>query len=299
MMAKPNAKRAVMLFAFLCMLFSWPIFFCADAWLAPLFTEQGDLAAAKYAVLFGHMLGMLGPAVAALMMWRFYHKEPPPPWKWSRPKYYLWIVLAMLAFWAVPALIGVFQGDKIVSPIENYIWICIASMLVLGWVSGMGEETGWCAYLLPRLSPSAGKGRALVVSGVIRGVWHWPILVIPVMLQVIHGEHTPLQLVGAGIVIAIQLIVSNILFGMIFGWIWYRTESISLVGWLHYWYDLVRDVAIILLLSYGESAWMNQWNSIVWLSVGLMVLGTILERERMSWREFFGLAKLHKPGNAV
>jgi membrane protease YdiL (CAAX protease family) len=298
-MEKRDSVRAVILFALICFLFSWPIFFCADAWLAPMFTERGNLAAANYCVLFGHMLAMLGPAVAALIMWRFYHKESPPLWKWSRPKYYLWIVLAMLAFWALPGLIGFILGDKVISPIENYVWISIASMLVFGWISGMGEETGWCAYLLPRLSPTAGKGRALVVSGVIRGLWHWPVLVIPVMLQVIHGEHTPLQLVGAGIVIAVQLIFTNILFGMIFGWIWYRSESIPLVGWLHYWYDLVRDVAILLLVGYGDSAWTNQWCSIVWLSVGIMILGTILEGEGMSWREFFGLAKSPKPGKAA
>jgi membrane protease YdiL (CAAX protease family) len=297
-MEQRKTKRAIFQFIFLCFLFSWPVFFCGDAWLAPMFLDQGNVAAAEYASLFGHMLAMLGPAAAALILWRFYHKES-PLWKWGRMKHYLWIVLAMLAFWGLPALIGFFLGDKVVSPIENYIRISIASMLAFGWIAGMGEETGWCAYLLPRLSPKIGKGRALVVSGMIRGLWHWPVLVIPVMLQVINGEHTPLELVGAGIVIAIQLMVSNILFGMIFGWIWYRTESIPLVGWLHYWYDLVRDMAILMLVGYGNSAWMNQWNSIVWLSVGLMILGTILEGERMSWREFFGLAKTSKPGKAA
>ncbi len=97
-MTKSNALRAVVLFTLVSFLFSWPFFFCVDAWLGPMFAQQGNPAAAKLSVMFGHMAAMLGPAIAALFMWRVYHKESPPPWKWSAPKYYGWIVLAMLAF---------------------------------------------------------------------------------------------------------------------------------------------------------------------------------------------------------
>ncbi|CAN5892381.1 hypothetical protein BH23ACT11_BH23ACT11_30020 [soil metagenome] len=38
-----------------------------------------------------------------------------------------------------------------------------------------GEEFGWRAYLLPRLMPMGGR-RALILTGVIWGVWHWPII---------------------------------------------------------------------------------------------------------------------------
>jgi len=38
-----------------------------------------------------------------------------------------------------------------------------------------GEEFGWRAYLLPKLMP-LGSRRAVLVSGVIWGVWHWPVI---------------------------------------------------------------------------------------------------------------------------
>ena len=38
-----------------------------------------------------------------------------------------------------------------------------------------GEEFGWRSYLLPRLLP-LGPRRAMLISGVIWGVWHWPII---------------------------------------------------------------------------------------------------------------------------
>ena len=39
----------------------------------------------------------------------------------------------------------------------------------------LGEEFGWRAYLLPRLMPLGGR-KAMLVMGVIWGVWHWPII---------------------------------------------------------------------------------------------------------------------------
>lgn len=290
-MTKSKEIRAVFLFTLISLFYSWPIFFCVDAWLEPMFSQQGNLAAARLSVLFGHMLAMLGPALAALFMWRVYHKESPPAWKWSRPKYYGWVVLAMLAFWSLPGLMGIFFGDSVTSPIETYVWVSIVSIFVFGWVSGMGEETGWCAYLLTRFSPKFGKTRAMIVSGVIRGLWHWPVLISPVIAQVVAGEHTPAELVGAGIVIAIQLVVSNVLFGAIFSWIWYRTESIPLVGWLHYWYDMVRDVTIMLLIGYGSSLWVAGLSGFVPVVLGFILLQQVVKTEGLNWWQLLGRAK--------
>ncbi len=294
-MTKSNGFRAVVLFVLICFLFSWPIFFCVDTWLGPMFSMQGNRAAAGLSVLFGHMLAMLGPAIAALIMWRFYHKESPPAWKWSKTKYYVWIVLAILAFWGLPGLMGLFFGDSVAFPIETFIWTSIVSILVFGWITGIGEETGWCAYLLRQLSPKIGKTRALMVSGMVRGIWHWPVLISPIILQVVAGEHTPVELLGAGIVIAIELVVSNVLFGSIFGWIWYRTESIPLVGWLHYWYDMVRDVTIMLLIGYGSSLWVASLSGLIPVVLGFILLPQVLKSEGLSWWQLLERAKRQVP----
>jgi membrane protease YdiL (CAAX protease family) len=279
-MFKNKTWRAVGIFLLISIFYSWILFFCADAWLEPLFSQRGDAAAARLAVLFGHTLAMLGPALAALFLWRFFHREL-PAWKWSRLKYYGWVVLAMLALWTVPGLI-------VVTPIQTYMWIAIAAELGLGWVSGMGEETGWCAYLLPRLSPGIGRTRALIVSGAIRGLWHWPVLVSPVIVQVAAGERTLAELAGAGIVIAIQLIISNIAFGAVLGWIWYRTESIPLAGWTHFWHNLTRDVTIMLLTGYGTGWWVAQWSALVPLILGFVLIDRVRRSEHLAWWQVFG-----------
>lgn len=59
-------------------------------------------------------------------------------------------------------------------------------MLMIGMLMGMllapinllatfGEEFGWRAYLLQKLLPM-GRQKALLVMGLIWGVWHWPVI---------------------------------------------------------------------------------------------------------------------------
>ncbi|MCC7354004.1 MAG: CPBP family intramembrane metalloprotease [Anaerolineae bacterium] len=271
--------RNVGLFTLISCLYSWPIFFVIDAWLVPMFIRQGDVAAARLTSLSGHMLAMAGPTLAAIFMWRGRHKESPPTWRWSQPGYYGLVVVAMFVLWTVPGLIGLAFGDKIVSSIETHIWVMVGLMLALGWFTGTGEEIGWCAYLLSRLAPRVGKARALIISGIIRGLWHWPVLVGPSFAQVFRGERTLVTLVGPSLTIAFLLALSNIFFGAVPGWVWYRTKSIALVGWLHQWHDLARDVTILLLVGYGS------WSStlgLVFQMTGLLLLILIGREGRRS-----------------
>lgn len=46
---------------------------------------------------------------------------------------------------------------------------------VINSVFTLGEEFGWRAYLLPKLLPMGGR-TAVVLSGVVWGAWHWPII---------------------------------------------------------------------------------------------------------------------------
>ena len=42
-------------------------------------------------------------------------------------------------------------------------------------IATFGEEFGWRAYLLPKLMPLGSK-KAMLASGIIWGVWHWPVI---------------------------------------------------------------------------------------------------------------------------
>jgi len=64
--------------------------------------------------------------------------------------------------WAILAL-QVFQG--------------IFLSVVINAPFTIGEEFGWRAYLLQKLLP-VGTRKAILVSGVVIGVWHWPVIIL-------------------------------------------------------------------------------------------------------------------------
>jgi membrane protease YdiL (CAAX protease family) len=61
----------------------------------------------------------------------------------------------------------------------TYLVIQIVQAIIIGPLivgpATFGEEFGWRAYLLPKLMPLGGR-KAVIVLGVVWGVWHWPII---------------------------------------------------------------------------------------------------------------------------
>jgi uncharacterized protein len=48
---------------------------------------------------------------------------------------------------------------------------------ILNGIFILGEEFGWRAYLQPKLMPLGGR-KAMLLMGVIWGVWHWPVILM-------------------------------------------------------------------------------------------------------------------------
>jgi membrane protease YdiL (CAAX protease family) len=84
---------------------------------------------------------------------------------------------------------------------------------VLNAVFAFGEELGWRGYLLPRLLP-LGQWPALLVSGVIWGLWHAPVILL--------GYNYPAHPVP-GVLMMVGLCV---ILGILFGWTRLATGSI-------------------------------------------------------------------------
>lgn len=75
-----------------------------------------------------------------------------------------------------------------------------------------GEEWGWRGYLLPRLLP-LGVWPALLLSGLIWGLWHAPILLVGV-----DGLRD--------LLLPLMFVVSTMLMGIIFGWLRLASGSV-------------------------------------------------------------------------
>jgi uncharacterized protein len=79
-----------------------------------------------------------------------------------------------------------------------------------------GEEYGWRGYLQPKLMP-LGVRRAMLLLGLIWGVWHWPVI----FMGYEYGFDYP----GAPFVGPLLFLVFTISFGTIIGWLVLRCLS--------------------------------------------------------------------------
>ena len=73
-------------------------------------------------------------------------------------------------------------GQPIPVPFPLLVVLQVASALLIAplvnTVFAAGEELGWRGYLLPKLLQVTGPRRALVGTGIVWGVWHWPLIVM-------------------------------------------------------------------------------------------------------------------------
>lgn len=268
-----KALAHTLFFALLAFSFSWAIFFALDVWFIPTFAPQFDAALLAVIGMFGHFLGMAGPALAALVMWRRLDDTLRPEWKWSRARNYLGGAATILALRGVSLAAGALTTSNdfyFRNSLEPHLWALLIGALTLGWLAGMGEELGWCAYLLPLLTPTFGRIGAVVISGIVRGLWHLPVVAAPLIFAASQNE-MPLDALGANVLlVAFALVVSNLLFGAAMGWLWFKTESVPLLGWTHQWFDVARDFGLLLVFGAASS----DATMLVW-SIGIHLLGIV------------------------
>lgn len=280
---KPAALRHAGRFALLAMAFSWPVLLAVDGWLLPLAADR--LASASLAALglFGHLLAMAGPAIAALLLWRRHPTPARPAFRWGRPADYLWLTLAALLLRAGTLLVGYLVEPGTLhwrSAVEPGVGVILIGSLTVGWLAGLGEEVGWCAYLLPGLTPAFGRVGAVIIAGIIRGLWHLPLLLLPLLVAIGHGELAPASAAVAGLAAALGLALSNVLFGALMGWLWFKRESMALVGWAHQWHDLARDAGLVLVIGAASSPATALTWSLAIHALGLAALWSIRQSER-------------------
>ena len=88
---------------------------------------------------------------------------------------------------------------------------------LLNAVSTFGEEFGWRGYLLPKLLP-LGTRKAVLLSGVIWGVWHWPIILM--------GYNYGLDYFGAPVLGPLAMVWFTVILSVLFSWITIKTENV-------------------------------------------------------------------------
>lgn len=132
-----------------------------------------------------HVWAMMGPAIAAFVT-RLITKEgmADSMLKFNikgNVKYYVLpfavlLCVSVIAAVCLPILAGeeFYFGNDLKETLLMLVNVVFACVMLCGLY--FGEEYGWRGYLYPKLEKLFGTWKALLITGIIWGVWHTPIL---------------------------------------------------------------------------------------------------------------------------
>lgn len=132
-------------------------------------------------------------------------------------------LLAPIAIFIVGGIVSVGAGAAHWEPtgqvggFSAWVWpgIFAVNVLTISLTIVLTEEIGWRGYFLPRLAV-LGERRALLLSGLLHGVWHLPVVLL-----------TSLYLAeGSRWLVIPAFLISATAFGVFVGWFRLRTGSV-------------------------------------------------------------------------
>lgn len=175
----------------------------------------------------------------------------------GKPNFDLQNIIAMLA-----------PGAEINPSAVSFLWILLPMQLT--WSALLtapilwGEEFGWRGYLQPRLFP----GRPLmaaVVTGIIWGVWHYPLN----LRGYNYPEHPLLGL--------LIFPVSCILISIIFGWLMTRSTSIWTVCLAHSATNAIGgSLTLLLFMGRADFLFTGYLGLLSWIPLGALAAWIVL-----------------------
>lgn len=246
MIKKPDKKRIV-IFLLIAFGVSWAtglaIFLTGGLEDSPTYEVEGAQITLAYILLASAY--MFGPAIANLLT-RILTREGRknlllhPNFNKKRWLYYaagwflpgILIIIGMVVFFVF--FPGFFDKDLAllqeqiqtagntvaVSPWTVVILQTLQAMLIapiLNAISTFGEEFGWRGYLLPKLMPLGGR-KAVLLTGLIWGVWHWPVILM--------GYNYGKYYFGAPFLGPVAMVWFTLSLSVIFGWLIIKAESV-------------------------------------------------------------------------
>lgn len=264
--------KAIPILVFLALSFGLSWLFALPLWLS------GGLQN-PFFIVFSLMM-MFTPAIAALVVVFFVEKHPDARSRRLalglgsvRPvgRFIRYLALAMvvppaliLAALGVGAVVGVYPADFVnfsgfeamldsqlqalgQAPLPVPIGLLVAAQFVnvaigavINTIPALGEELGWRGWLLPQLLPF-GIVPALLISGVIWGLWHAPLILLGYNYPGTPGWLALSAMVGMTIVI-----------GAVFSWLRIRSASVWPAALAHGAFNAAAGFSLIFVMV-GES----------------------------------------------
>jgi CAAX amino terminal protease family. len=240
------------------------------AWLvaSPLWLSGQGLATPGSTVLLIAMMFTPSLGVLAVRL-TLRRNRPNPPTGFRSPgirRWWGWALVAWLAPLAITVLslvlataVGSYEPDFTLSGLSQLIeqqtgaplpvspWtIVIAQLvgsLVIGWLNvipALGEEWGWRGWLLPELL-GLGTWPALIISGVVWGLWHAPVI----LLGYNYPNHHPV--VGLLLMVCFCTALSVVL-----GWMRLRSESVWPAAIGHAFVNAAAGLPVLFVAAGAE-----------------------------------------------
>ncbi len=275
-------RKSITWFLIITFLFSWPLF------TLPLAFGDMDAATKQLTTQGLWALAMWGPGVAAIITTLFIAKKSFSSLRLNTlgPKrFYLWawflpIVLTLIGG-ALTLLFGIAKLDMNFTMIRDVmasaagvgevpVGIIVLAQVLLAITLApfvnvlftMGEELGWRGFLLPQLLP-LGQWKAMLISGVIWGVWHMP--------AILQGHNYP----GYPVLGVFMMIVFCVLLGIIISWMYLNTKSPWVAALAHGSINAVAGLPVLFFqpdfnMAFGgtlaaPTAWIGMIVFIAWL----------------------------------
>jgi len=247
MMIKAQDKKRILIYLSFAFGISWAtalvIFLTDGITNSPVYNLGGLQISLAYILLA--TIYMFSPAIAHLLT-RLITKEGKTNLK-LRPKFKQGRWVLYLAAWLLPgfltiagaslfflifpayfdrnlsALMGQLSGVEGLEQINPWLIIGLQTFQailispILNALSTFGEEFGWRGYLQPKLMPLGGR-RAILITGVIWGIWHWPVILM--------GYNYGTDYFGAPFLGPLAMVWFTITLSAIFGWVTIKSDSV-------------------------------------------------------------------------
>lgn len=186
------------------------------------------------------------PAIAHIIT-RIITKDKAPMYlrinfKGNKKYYLMGIVYALItSVLEVVAVMAVASGNEITLNFGKREFAFLLFLIALGIVGFyilIGEEFGWRAYLTPKLEGLMPEPLALIVSGIVWGMWH--------AVPITNGLNFGFGYWGEPYTGFLVMCISCIFYGSMLTYLTKKTKSIYPASICHSGVDVIRTISVIV-----------------------------------------------------